>query len=98
MAMLGISLAAEQGDPVALRTGNEALDRHRERLLFGHWPVERVAFNVIVLLSDRTASELVSQEQIAHALPTHRRLDLVAVEMWRETRVGERPHVYQELD
>jgi hypothetical protein len=98
MAVARVSLAAEQSDAVALRAGDEALERDRKGPLFGHRPVQGVAFRVVVLLSGRAASKLVPEEQIAHSLPTHRRLDLVAVEMWRETRVRERPHVYEELD
>jgi hypothetical protein len=98
MAVARVSLAAEQSDAVALRAGDEALERDRKRPFFGHRPVQGVAFRVVVLLSGRAASELVPEEQIAHSLPTHRRLDLVAVEMWRETRARERPHIHEELD
>jgi hypothetical protein len=98
MAVARVSLAAEQSDAMALRAGDETLDRNRKRPPLGHRSVEGVAFRVVVLLSGRAASELVSEEQIAHSPPIHRRLDLVAVEMWRETRVRERPHVHEELD
>jgi hypothetical protein len=98
MAVLRVSLAAEQRDPVALRTSREPLERVRKRLLFGHRPVEGVTVRVVVLLLCRAAAELVSKKQIADAPPTHGRLDLVAVEMWRETRVRERPHIHEELD
>ena len=60
MAVLRISLAAEQGEPVPLRTGDEALDRNGRRLLFGHRAVEGVTVRVVVLLLGRATSELVS--------------------------------------
>jgi len=78
---------------VAARTRDEALDRQCELRLFGHGAVEGVAFGVVVLLSRRTTSELLSEKQISHALAHHRRLELVAIEMWRETRVRIRTHV-----
>jgi hypothetical protein len=98
VAVLRVSLAAEQCDPVAPRTGNEALYRSLESLLFGHRAVEGVAVRVVVLVSRRTASELLPEEQIAHAPSSHRGLELIPIEMWREARVGERPHIYKELD
>lgn len=64
MAVLRVSLAAEQRDPVALRTGREPLERVRKHLLFGHRPVEGVTVRVVVLLLGRAAAELVSEKQI----------------------------------
>jgi hypothetical protein len=98
MAVLRVSLAAEQRESVAARTSDEALDRQRELRLFGHGPVEGVAFGIVVLLSGRTTSELFSEKQIPHALACHRRLDLLAIEMWREMRVRIGAHVDEELD
>jgi hypothetical protein len=98
MAMLRVSLAAEQRDSVAARTRDEALDRQRELRRFGHGPVEGVAFGIVMLLLGRTTSELFSEKQIAHALACHRRLDLLAIEMWREARVRIRAHVNEKLD
>jgi hypothetical protein len=98
VAVLRISLAADEANPMALRPVDEPLDRRLEGLLFGHRPIESMAVGVVVLIARRPATQLLSEEQIADAMPGERRLELVAVEVWRETRVRVRPHVHEKLD
>src|SRR5450759_2288234 len=98
VAVLWIPLAADEGDPVAMRATDQAVDCRFEELLLGHQPVQRVALGVVVLLPRRAAPQLGSQEQIANAACGHPRLELLAVEVRREPRVWIRPHIHEELD
>jgi hypothetical protein len=98
VAMTRISLAADQCDPVAMSTVNEALDGGPKRLLLGHRSVQRMSFGVVVLLVRWATPELCSEEQVADAALSYRGLELVAVEVRREPRVRKGSHIDEELD
>jgi hypothetical protein len=98
VAIMWVSLAADQGDAVAARSLKEALDGSREGLPFGHRTVERMALGVVMILTCGPPSKLLPQEQIAHPTLSHRDLKLVAVEVRRVARVRKGPHIDQELD
>jgi hypothetical protein len=60
VAIVRISLAAHQGDAVAMRAIDQALDSCLERLLFGHRPVQRMTLGIVVLLVRRATPQLLS--------------------------------------
>jgi hypothetical protein len=98
VAIVRIPLAAHQGDAVAMRAVDQALDSCLERLLFGHRSVQRTTLGIVVLLVRRATPQLLSEEEIANAALSHRRLELVAVEVRRKARVWKGPHIDEELN
>ena len=98
VAVLRISLAADQRDPVLGSPVEEALDRGLERLLLGHRPIQRVPLGVVVLLAVRAPAERFAQEQVVEPAATELGVELLAVEVGRKPRVRKRPHVDEKLD
>ena len=82
-----VALTAHQSDPMLACAVDEARDGPSERVLSGHRLIQRMALRVIVILAGRSAAEVIAEEEVAHALIAHRRFELVAVEVRRETRV-----------
>jgi len=98
MAVVRISLAAHQGDAVAMCAIDEALDSGLEWLLFGHRSVQGVALCVVVLLACWPAAELLAHEHVAHATLRHGSLKLITVEVRRVARVRKGPHIDEDFD
>lgn len=82
-----VALAAHQSDSMLACAVDQARDRPYERVLSGHRLIQRMAVRVIVILAGGSAAEVIAEEEVAHALIAHRRFELVAIEVRRETRV-----------
>ncbi len=87
MAVLGVALAADEGDAVAAGALDEAVNGRPERVLFRHRPVQGVPFGVVVLLAGGASPELSAEEQIADAEPGEPSLELLTIELRRVARV-----------
>ena len=98
VTLLWLALAAHQRHPMLPSPAQEALNRHLEPWLLGHAVVASVAVLVVMLLPRWPATELLPKEEVARAGSTKRRIELLAVEMRSDTRVGVGPHVYDDLD
>ncbi len=53
VAIVRIPLTAHQGNAVAMRAVDQALDSRLKRLLFGHRSVQRMTLGIVVLLVRR---------------------------------------------
>jgi hypothetical protein len=98
VAVIWLTLAAHDRNPMIGRSCQQSVHRLGEAGLLRHEPVKSVPLRVVVIVASRTASELLAEEEVANSGPAQALLNLLAVELRRESRVREGAHVDDVLD
>ncbi len=98
MAVSRLCLAAHQRYSMLAATLDETPDGCLERCLLGHTIVEGAPLLVVMILMCWSAAQFVSHEEIVRTAPAQSRLEMLAIELLSEARVGIGPHVHDELD
>lgn len=98
VTLLRRALAAHQRDAALLTFADELPHGRPERWLLSHAVVACVTLLVVVLLVRGAAAQLLPQKSIIHPDPREGGLELLAVELWSDARVGVGAHIDDDVD
>ncbi len=98
VALVGLTLAAEQRDAMLVAAAADACDGFLKRRCARHPVIESVSALVVVIGLPGPTPECVAEEQVTRTGVAEPRSERLAIELGRDTRVWVRADVYDELD
>lgn len=98
MAFVWLAATTQQGQSMVSGALKDAGNSLLEVRLSGHLSVERVTGRVVVLVAIGSAAKSIAEKQIADTKRLQCGLQRLAVEVWRDARVGVGTEVDDELD
>lgn len=98
MALLRLSTAAEQCEPMILSAFQQALDSPSKRRLRRHLAIQGMPGGIVLLVPLGTTPQRQAKKGITNASLFNCRLKPLPIELRRKPRIGVRANVDQELD